>query len=152
MDDDAAPVLPGVISAKTKNNDQHYRDQEAGSEMRAQMAAELMGVTPAETGLRITNMRDGMHEGDIAAPAIDSNNQVHQYMQANPTAPQVGFNLGHQAVMTSPDVQSGPFPNAGVRVQQAIRREHGRFAPHAKAFQNENPTLETQQPNYRPRV
>lgn len=69
--DDDDIVMPFVRSnGRTASVDKVYRDMEAGSEIRAQAAADMAGVPVSEmAGLKITNMND-RHDAEIAAPNL----------------------------------------------------------------------------------
>lgn len=57
--EDGDVVMPFIRSTATKKNDDLYRQMEAGSELRAQAAAEMAGCDVSEmSGLKITNMND----------------------------------------------------------------------------------------------
>jgi hypothetical protein len=151
--DDDDIVMPFFKSAGTKANDDLYRQMEAGSEQRAQMAAAQAGVPVSEMAdLKITNLNSTRHEGDIAAPPVV--NPVTRQMDAiraiNPNAA-VGFGGGAEAGMYfSGAVSQGHSPNAGARAQSAIRQLHADRMGHDKV--GDIPALETQQPGYRRRV
>ena len=67
-DDDI--VMPSIRDARSvmQRTDQVYRDIERGSEIRAQIAAEQVGATPAEmSGIKITDLRPTTQPGSSAA-------------------------------------------------------------------------------------
>lgn len=138
-------VMPFIRSAKTGANDKLYRDMERGSEVRAQAAADLLGVPASEVSdIKITNMKDNMREGDDAA--ITPANPVSQFMAANPGT--TGFR-GGQGVEYSGAVQSGPHPNAGAKTRTALHDFHAKLTQGAGV--SERPANETMQPGYRRR-
>lgn len=60
----ASPHLAGVAG---KSGDMVYRAMEDSSAVRADMAAEAMGVDASEmSSLKVTDMKDGMREGDTS--------------------------------------------------------------------------------------
>ena len=137
--DDNVVSIPAFLSAKTRAADQVYRDHERASEVRAEKAAEAAGVPVSEmSALKITNMRDAKHQGDLAAiPVV---NEVTKQMDAiNARGGHFGWQGG--GAEYSPAVQSGPFPNVGAKMRSAIQRANGNVS--------DRPALETQQPGYR---
>lgn len=76
--------------------DDVYNAMEAGSGVRARMAADMLGVSEEETsGLKITNLRDNSVVGEDAA--VPLNNPVTQAMSAAPTG-----SVGH--VQADPNI------------------------------------------------
>lgn len=95
-------AVPGTHSiggsAITRSVDAMYRDLETSSAERAEMAGNPQ--------LKITNMKDGLREGDVAA--VMPNNAVSQYMdQARQNG--MGFGFGGGAAF-GPAVSSVPNP------------------------------------------
>jgi hypothetical protein len=123
-------VCPAFLSRETKNNDKVYRDMEAASIVRAEMAAEAAGVPVSEMShLKITNMRDNTREGEIAAMPV--NNPVTQQMDMiRSRGGQIGFGAGSEwaagtatgAVTVNGQVTQGIAPNAGARAHDGLRR------------------------------
>lgn len=88
-DDDI--VMPFIRSASTSRNDALYRQMEAGSEFRAQAAAELAGCDVSEmSSLKMTNMNDRA-DTPIAEILVPSDNEVGLQMLRNPS---LGFGGG----------------------------------------------------------
>lgn len=57
-----------IGTAKGKIPDRLYRDMEKGSEIRAEMAAEVGGGSASDySALKITDMNDNLRQGDMAA-------------------------------------------------------------------------------------
>jgi hypothetical protein len=148
--DDDDVVMPAFLSAASKANDTLYRQIEAGSEKRVELAAQAAGVDPSEmAGLKITNLNSTRHANDVAAVPV--NNAVTQSMDAikrqNPNA-NVGFT--QNGLGFSGPVASGPHPNAGARTQSMVRQMHGeRVGWNAVG---DRPANEVNQPGYRRRV
>lgn len=140
------PALPFIRSSgKTAATDKVYRDIEKGAEIRAQAAAEYLGVPTVEmSGLKVTNMRDNVKPGENSAMPV--NNSVTQLMQANPN---IGGFRGAEGLGYSGAVQTGPAPNAGARMRTALQSHHAAIS-HGSAV-SDRPALETQQPGYRRR-
>lgn len=110
-------------NAKTRSVDEVYRQMEAGSITRAQIAAEMTGAPVSEmSDLKITNMRDNQRQGDMAVslPA----NPVSELMAAAPNT--YGFSGAGQAYGGA--VSSGPLPNRGAQMRgvlQEVHQSHG---------------------------
>jgi hypothetical protein len=148
--DDGVIAMPAFLSAKTKATDKVYRDTERGSEIRAHAAAELAGVHVSEMAdLKITNMNDRRDAEIAAMPVV---NDVTRMMDAAPKGSPFGFaggGMGGGGAELSPDVQAGPYPNAGARMRTALHDYHSQLT-HGVAS-SDNPAKETLQPGYRRR-
>lgn len=155
-DDDI--VVPFIRSnGHTKATDEIYRQMEAGSEVRAQAAAEIAGVPASEmSDLKITDLRPTTRPGDVAAVPV--NNAVTQQMdrmraQGRP----VGFGgmdgsglsgeISTGAVSINGHVVQGVEPNAGARARTKLQDYHSRLTHGAGV--SDRPALETLQPGYR---
>lgn len=138
--DDDVIYMPAFLSAGTKATDKVYRDHESASIVRAEKAAELAGVPVSEmSDLKITNIKGGTHEGDIAAVPVV--NEVTRHMDmVNARGGQLGWQ-GSNGAEYSTAVQTGPFPNMGAKMRSAIHAKNGAVS--------DRPALETQQPGYR---
>lgn len=142
--DDDVISMPSIRTGKMKSFDSLYRDMETSSERRAEHAAEMAGVPVSEmSGLKITNLQDHRHEGDIAAPELEPSD-VTRFMEATGIG---GFQGG--GVQYSGAVQQGPFPNSGARTRTALQESFTQ-ATGGRAT-SERPALETVQPGYRRR-
>lgn len=142
--DDTVICMPSLRSAKTVSADNLYRQMEAGSEFRAQKAAELAGCDVADmSSLKMTNMHDGRKQGEMSA--IEVKNTVSEFMQANPG---IGGFQGGDAVGYSGSVQTGPTPNAGAHMRTMLQGHHAQATGGAVS---DRPALETLQPGYRRR-
>jgi hypothetical protein len=138
-DDDV--VMPAFLSAKTKRVDQVYTSMVRGSELRAEKMADDYGESKADTGMVMTNMRDNMRAGDIAAPPV--NNTITQFMEQA----KVGGFQGSDGIGYSSQVATGFAPNQGARMRTILQNTH---AEHGGAV-SDRPALETIQPGYRRR-
>jgi len=128
---------------RTASIDKVYRDMEAGSEVRAQAAAEMLGVPTHEmSAIKITDMKDNQRQGDIAA--VVPPNPVSQMMEA--TAGRTGFGVP-DAVQYSQQSMTGPEPSAGARMRSTLQRFHEQSGH----VVSDRPALETLQPGYRRR-
>ncbi len=160
--DDDDIVMPSIRSARMATTDKVYRDIEAGSEQRVHAAAAMAGCDASEmSSLKITNLND-RRDAEIAAMPL--NNSVTQMM----ARPGVEKSFGFQAngAMLSPDVMSGPNPNAGTKMRTFVQSCHqemvaqhcvgvdmttGRAVLPSTDVVSERPGNETLQPGYRRR-
>jgi hypothetical protein len=152
-DDDV--VVPNILAFSTRCQDGVYKAMEKASEQRMYQAAEMAGCDASDMrDLKITNLRDNMKQGEIAAiPVVnDVTRQMDAIKAANPNA-QMGFGGG---IGYSESVPTGPYPSAGARTQQAFRRAHAdRMSGQLVRgdVMSDLPANEiTRNPNYRPRV
>jgi hypothetical protein len=144
--DDEDIVVPFIRHASTTASDKVYRDMERGSDRRAEMAAETLGVPVSEmSGIRITDLNPTRHEGDVAAVPV--NNEVSRAVEA-PQSP-FGFQRDSGLGFSGP-VASGPFPNSGARTQTMLRGAHAERMGWDKV--GDRPANEVMQPGYRRRV
>lgn len=145
-DDDI--VMPSIARARevTKATDKVYRDIETASIQRAEAAASMLGVPTSDMAdLKITDLKPTIHPGAVAAPPLQ-NNAVHTFMQQNPGA---GGFRGVDGAQYSPQVMTGPEPNAGARARTVLQNHHGEISRgHAVS---DAPAAETLQPGYRRR-
>lgn len=150
---------PAVVAPHYANKsivrvvDNMHRDIEDGERFRADMARERFGLDADEARAMVaTNSLDNLREGDISAMPV--NNHVTQAMAAAPQA--YGFTGGAtQGAALSPQVQSGLYPNAGLRAMTQLRAIHPAMVAssgHKTAPTSSLPALETQQPGYRQRM
>jgi len=108
------PSFAAIKSQKTKNADKTYRDMEAGSEVRAELAAEMTGGSKSDfSAMKITDLKDNIRPGDV--PAKLPSNPVSEMMDANKTNPNIGF------VDTAVAAQYGVPENA--RVGNGMREQ-----------------------------
>lgn len=132
--------MPAFLTARNSSVDQVYRDTERASEVRAEKAAEMLGVSVSEmSDMKITNLNPTKHEGAIAAPQVV--NEVTQRMDAMAAKGlPVGFGAGPTGAEYCGAVQAGPFPNVGAKMRAMIHQANGSIS--------ERPALETQVPGY----
>lgn len=144
-DDDSVICMPSLRSARTKATDEVYRQAERGSEIRAQAAAEQLGVPVSEmSGLKITDMKTGVKPGETYA--VDNTAANRANLSAGGSAPRFA---GADGTGYSGQVQSGPLPNAGAKMRTALQQHHGQISRGSAV--SDMPALETQQPGYRRR-
>jgi hypothetical protein len=133
-------ALPAFISPKKAATDKVYRDMERASEVRAQQAADILGVPASDmSALKITDLND-RRDAEIAAPSV--NNAVTQRMEEMRAR---GMPTGFGAQVDFGAVSSGPAPNAGAHARVRLQRA---LPPVAMAPE----PLEVTQPGYRRRA
>ena len=148
-----AVVSPHIQRSVVHAVDGMHRAMEEGANHRATVAQEVHGLDAVEAGLmRETNSRDHLRPGDTSfAPVV---NDITRMMDATPRA--TGFSGGAaQGMALSSSVQTGAFPNAGLRAMQELRAGHAANVAstgHRAPVTSSVPALETQQPGYRKRV
>ena len=132
--DDNVISLPAFLSPKTKAADNVYRQAEQASVVRAEKAAELAGCDVSEmSSLKITNMKDHKHQGEVAAVPVV--NAVTQQMDAiNARGGQFGFSgsngaefaagIATGAVNVNGHITQGVVPRAGAKTLGAIQRQY----------------------------
>ena len=127
--------VPAFLSAKTKAGDAIYRQAETASEFRVAQAAEMAGCDPSEmSSLKITDMRDTRHAGDIAAVPI-VNDVTKQMDFVNSKGGQFGFSgsngsefaagTASGAVTVNGVTTQGIEPRAGAKTLGRIQRQLG---------------------------
>ncbi len=128
----------------TKAVDDVYRQMEAGSITRSEIAASMVNCPVSEmSGLKITDLNDHQKPGDLAAKL--PSNPVSELMAAAPNIGQ-GFDPG-MGLEFSRATGQGPHPSAGARMRTVLQNQHS-----ASGFAtSERPAIETLQPGYRRR-
>ncbi len=125
--------MPSLRSAKTKATDKTYRDIEAGSEIRVERAAELTGAAKEDmASLKISDMRDNMRAGDVAAKEADA---AMQRLQSStpmsigfqPNGAEYGAGISQGAVALNGKITTGIEPNAGARAAMRVQRKMQEF-------------------------
>lgn len=149
----AAIVAPHIAKPIRATVDNMHVAMEDGAKFRSDMARERFGLSEEEANaLTETNSLDNLREGDISAVPVV--NAVTRAIDANPQA--YGWQGGAaQGAQLSPQVQSGPYANAGARAMAAIRAVHPQMVAstgHNTSAQSSLPALETQLPGYRKRA
>lgn len=161
---DPALVTPHIGRSIGKNTDDMYRQMEAGAEFRAQLGQEVHGMDSSEAAnMKITDMRDNLREGDMAAVPVD--NPLSRQIDAS--AGTLGFvNGGAIAQGLEQSVVQGHHKNAGLNAMLKLRQGHAMTAASRITAGTQNtggaalaspgmtvdrPALETQAPQYRKR-
>ncbi len=124
MDDKPEVAAPHIGTLKSKSIDQSYRDMETSSERRVEAAAEMAGVDKSEmSSLKITNLKDNLRTGDIAAMPV-----VNDVSRAIDQAPQhFGFQSNQSAAAEyASSAHAGPYPYAGARAKNMVRAMHAK--------------------------
>ena len=97
-DDDV--VMPNILSFANRCSDGVYKAMEKASQERVYQAAEMAGCDASDMAdLKITNLRDNMKQGEIAAmPVVNDLTRHMDAMRArNPNA-HVGFGSDHNSI------------------------------------------------------
>lgn len=117
--DDNVVVMPAFLSQKSKNNDKMARDIMDGSEVRAQLGAEMAGVPVSEmSGLKITNLND---RRDAEYSAVEVNNPVTQRMaEMQAKGLPTGFGVA-EAQNFAAQSHTGEAPHAGLRARNRVQ-------------------------------
>ena len=149
-----ALAMPAIRTTIVAAVDGLHRAMEEGSEHRALVAQEQFGLDASEAaGLRETDSRTGIRQGDTSFVPV--NNPVSQAIATQPQSFGFAGTAAQQGMAASPMVQSGAFPNAGLRAMEEVRAGHARLVAstgHKTAATSSVPALETQQPGYRKRI
>lgn len=114
------PPLLHIAKSIGKVADDTYRQMEQASDARIEMAAEMTGYDRSElSGMKITDMRDNMREGDVAAN-----------LPSNPVSQALEAQQGHQNSMVgfqkaAPGIQMPHIePKAGARAMKSTTEFH----------------------------
>lgn len=122
-DDDV--VMPFIRSAKTTNNDKLYRDLEKGSETRAELAAQQLGVPVSDMlAMKMTDMNDSQREGDIAAKLVPDKGEG-QYFQPGSNGAEFMAGNASGAVTVNGVTQLGVVPRAGANAISGFKSATG---------------------------
>lgn len=127
-------VMPAFLSARTKSNDDVYRQMEKGSEFRAQKAAEVAGCSVEEmSALKITDMDDRRDRETSAKSVV---NDVTKHMEeTTKRGAQWGFQqngaeysagIANGAITVNGQVTEGIAPRAGMGMLETLNRMNGR--------------------------
>lgn len=140
-DDDVA--VPNILSFSSRCTDGVYKMAERMSEERVHQGAELAGCSASDMAdLKVTNWRDNMKQGDIAAMPVvnDITRHMDRMKSMNPNA-QVGygpdgsnnsqgmeFAAGAAAGRIADGVAGSLMPRRGAQVTQFFSQSHGERA------------------------
>lgn len=122
--------MPSLRSARMAANDKVYRDIEKGSETRAQIAAETVGMPVADmAALKITDLKDNQRAGDVAA--VESEAAMNRLKAMSPNTPvgfaangaELGAGIAQGAINVNGQVITGIEPNAGARTIQRMQKK-----------------------------
>lgn len=148
---DPALVAPHIGRPIRATVDKLNRAMEDGSQFRAQIAQEQLGLSAEEARVMTqTNMMDHLREGDTTHVPVD--NAVSRVIAAHPQAYGFSGNPAAGAAL-SPHVQGGPYPNAGLRALQEVREVHPRLVASTGHKAPVSTTVAAEYPvGYRPRI
>ena len=119
----APHVSDGRAKALSQSADQTYRAMEDGSAHRAAMASSETGEDASS--LKITNLKDNLKMGDIAAPDLPAN-PVSQVMSQAPGI--FGFSGSDSGAEFARTTNSGYSPRAGMKAGSMVRSFHANNA------------------------
>lgn len=126
-----AITAPHIAKSIGKAGDQTYRMMEETAQDRIAQAAELTGLPESDfADMKITDLKDNLREGDIAAKEIDKN-PVTERMEAMASA---GLPVGH--VSPIPPVQNAPVAIPAGRAPQIAPQQYAQttgVGPHPYA-------------------
>jgi hypothetical protein len=123
--DNSVIAMPMIRTAKVKSADKLYRDMEGGSEVRAEKAAEMLGVSPSDmSALKMTDMKDSAREGENSAPALPAAADMGKFFQPNGAEYAAGTASG--AITVNGKVTTGIEPRAGMSAMSNIQRLMGK--------------------------
>jgi hypothetical protein len=143
--DDDIP-MPNILTLANRSVDGVYKMMEKSSEDRVYQAAEQAGCDPSDmAGLKITNIRDNMKQGDIAAmPVVNGLTKHMDAMRAMNPNSHVGFGADHSAGVEfaagaatgriAEGVPGSIMPRRGAQVGTLLTSGHGSKA--AEVLQN----------------
>jgi hypothetical protein len=133
---DSDVVMPNILAFSTRCQDGVYKAMEKASEQRVYEAAEMAGCSPSEmSGLKITNLRDNMKQGEIAAMPVvnDVTRHMDRLRAMNPNA-QVGYGAdasagaeyaaGAASGRIADGVPGSILPRRGAQVLSAVKGSH----------------------------
>jgi hypothetical protein len=145
-------TLPAIrTKGNTANNDQLYRDIEKGSEHRAEVAADMLGVPVSEmSDMKVTNLND-RRDTEVAAVELPPSPVTQRMVEMQARGIPSGWQAAGSGVAASPQIQGGFYPNAGAHFQKAVRERHARMTNFTATPDNLVPT-EVTNPNYHVRV
>lgn len=111
----SVPGFGAIRTAKNQSIDNVYRMSERMSEQRAEAAADMAGVPKSEMShLKVTDMKDNMRQGDIAAVTPPPR-----------AAPPPGFGFAANAAEYAKTTQAGPGAGQhGLTAAQMIKQNH----------------------------
>jgi hypothetical protein len=113
---------PRLSSERAKLVDKSYRQIEEGSNQRAEIAKSMGLDDDSANAIKITNMRDNLREGDVAAMPVS--NDITREIDSMGGAAKASLNI----IQSIPGVRSGaahgPEPFAGLKAMEVVRGRH----------------------------
>ena len=135
-----AVTAPHIAKSIGKAGDMTYRMMEGQAEERITAAAEMTGQPREDfNDMKITNLKDNLREGDIAAMPEPTNPVTQRMAEMQARGLPVGFGAGAQyAAGMAAAAHSGPDAYAGVKTRSMVRQHHAA----AGNVVTDTPTLE----------
>lgn len=141
--------MPAFLSAKTKRTDAVYDQMAAGSELRAQAAAEVAGCSASEmSALKITDLKSTRHEGAVAQAPVVNDVTIRMDQMAARGLP-TGYGVPNAQEYAS-QVSAGAFANSGAMIHNTVRDSHAAIS-HGVAV-SEIPVIDAKGVPVRPRI
>ena len=118
------PKAPAIRTAAGQIPDKVFRQMESASIERAEQARVIAGGDRADySHMHITNMRDNMREGDVAAMPVT--NPVQRFMRQHATAAPIGVQGAPTAEGFAAAAHAdGIFPHAGASAAGQVQNFH----------------------------
>jgi len=127
------PKAPLIAKRGNQVPDAVFRQMEQGSIDRADQAHAMAGGDRADyNNLHITNLKDNLREGEIAA-VTPPPNPVQRFMQQHSSAP-VGIQSAASAQGYVALAHAGVYPHAGARAAGRIQEAHAGIARSVQAL------------------
>lgn len=125
------PKAPLIAKLGNAVPDKVFRDMERGSIERADQAHEVGGGDRSDyNNLHITDMKDNLREGEVAA-VTPPPNPVQRFMMQHPGAGGVQGAASAQGYAAM--AHAGPYPHAGASAVGKIQEVHARIAQSVQA-------------------
>ncbi len=116
------PKAPMIRTVKAQIPDKVFRDMERASIDRAEQAREIAGGDRSDySHMHITDLKDNMREGDVAA--VTRPNPVQRFMTQHPQAP-VGIQGAPSAQGYAAMAHTGAYPFAGAKAVGKVQEIH----------------------------
>ena len=120
---------PHIARSIGKSADAVYRGMEEGSQQRAAMAAEHLGVDVSEmSAMKVTNLRDDARPGETSAATVS--NPVSQYMGQTGVG---GLHDSQAGAAYASAASTGPFARAGSAALSGVVGQHAAMASRVAA-------------------
>lgn len=113
--------FPHIAKSIGKVADTVYRDMETGSQVRAEMAAEMLGESAQQTAVGMTDMKDSMREGDSAA-AMPVSPEMRSFVNNNPNV--MSMKDSETGAQYAAATRQGIAAGEGDWIRSQVQRNH----------------------------